>query len=69
MELGDLINLIGNIGVGGVVALIVVLRLEPGMAKLAEVVQHLTIIVARTSGQDYDQVVREFGVNGGRRRR
>ncbi len=44
------------------------MRLEPTINRLNDTVKVLTIITAKQSGVDYEGVLREYDLNGGRRR-
>ena len=49
------------------VAVYVLMRLEPTINKLNDTVSILTIITAKQSGIDYEQVIKDYRVNGGRK--
>ncbi len=57
---------IGQVGFPIFVAVYVLIRLEPTINKLNDTVRILTIITAKQSGVDYDGVVREYDLNGGK---
>ena len=57
---------IGQVGFPIFVAVYVLIRLEPTINKLNDTVRILTIITAKQSGVDYDSVVREYDLNGGK---
>ena len=57
---------IGQVGFPIFVAVYVLIRLEPTINKLNDTVRILTIITAKQSGVDYDGVVREYNLNGGK---
>ena len=57
---------IGQVGFPIFVAVYVLIRLEPTITKLSDTVWILTIITAKQSGVDYDGVVREYDLNGGK---
>ncbi len=57
---------IGQVGFPIFVAVYVLIRLEPTINKLNDTVRILTIITAKQSGIDYDGVVREYDLNGGK---
>lgn len=57
---------IGQVGFPIFVAVYVLIRLEPTINKLNDTVKVLTIITAKQSGVDYDGVLREYDLNGGR---
>ena len=59
---------IGQVGFSIFVAVYVLIRLEPTINKLNDTVKVLTIITAKQSGVDYDGVLREYNLNGGRNR-
>ena len=59
---------IGQVGFPVFVAIYVLMRLEPTINKLNDTVRILTIITAKQSGIDYDGVLREYDLNGGKRR-
>lgn len=56
---------ISQVGFPIFVAVYVLMRLEPTINKLNDTVSVLTIITAKQSGIDYDQVIRDYRVNGG----
>jgi hypothetical protein len=57
---------IGQVGFPIFVAVYVLIRLEPTINKLNDTMRILTIITAKQSGVDYDGVVREYDLNGGK---
>ena len=57
---------IGQVGLPIFVAVYVLIRLEPTINKLNDTVKVLTIITAKQSGVDYDGVLREYDLNGGK---
>ena len=57
---------IGQVGFPIFVAVYVLIRLEPTINKLNDTVKVLTIITAKQSGVDYDGVLREYDLNGGK---
>lgn len=59
---------IGQVGFPVFVAIYVLMRLEPTINRLNDTVKVLTIITAKQSGIDYDGVLREYNLNGGRNR-
>jgi len=59
---------IGQVGFPTFVAVYVLMRLEPTINRLNDTVKVLTIITAKQSGVDYEGVLREYDLNGGRRR-
>ena len=59
---------IGQVGFPTFVAVYVLMRLEPTINKLNDTVKVLTIITAKQSGIDYEGVLREYNLNGGRNR-
>jgi len=59
---------IGQVGFPVFVAVYVLMRLEPTINRLNDTVKVLTIITAKQSGIDYEGVLREYDLNGGRRR-
>ena len=59
---------IGQVGFPIFVAVYVLMRLEPTINKLNDTVRILTIITAKQSGIDYDGVLREYDLNGGKHR-
>jgi hypothetical protein len=63
-----LAQFIGQVGFPIFVAIYVLMRLEPTINKLNDTVKVLTIITAKQSGIDYDGVLREYELNGGRQR-
>ena len=63
-----LAQFIGQVGFPIFVAVYVLMRLEPTINKLNDTVKVLTIITAKQSGIDYDRVLREYELNGGRQR-
>jgi len=58
---------IGQVGFPIFVAVYVLIRLEPTINKLNDTVKVLTIITAKQSGIDYDRVLREYELNGGKK--
>lgn len=56
---------ISQVGFPIFVAVYVLMRLEPTINKLNDTVSVLTIITAKQSGVDYEQVIRDYRVNGG----
>ena len=56
---------ISQVGFPIFVAVYVLMRLEPTINKLNDTVSVLTIITAKQSGVDYEQVIRNYRVNGG----
>ena len=58
---------IGQVGFPIFVAVYVLMRLEPTINKLNDTVSVLTIITAKQSGIDYEQVIKDYRVNGGRK--
>jgi hypothetical protein len=58
---------IGQVGFPIFVAVYVLMRLEPTINKLNDTVSVLTIITAKQSGIDYEQVIRDYRINGGRK--
>ena len=63
-----LAQFIGQVGFPIFVAVYVLMRLEPTINRLNDTVKVLTIITAKQSGIDYDGVLREYELNGGRQR-
>ena len=63
-----LAQFIGQVGFPIFVAVYVLMRLEPTINRLNDTVKVLTIITAKQSGVDYDGVLREYELNGGRQR-
>ena len=61
-----LAQFIGQVGFPIFVAVYVLIRLEPTINKLNDTVRILTIITAKQSGVDYDGVLREYDLNGGK---
>jgi len=59
-------HFIGQVGFPIFVAVYVLMRLEPTINRLNDTVKVLTIIIAKQSGIDYDGVLREYNLNGGR---
>ncbi len=57
---------IGQVGFPIFVAVYVLIRLEPTINKLNDTIKVLTIITAKQSGVDYDGVLREYDLNGGK---
>ena len=55
---------VSQVGFPIFVAIYVLMRLEPTINKLNDTVRVLTIITAKQSGIDYEQVIKEYGVNG-----
>ena len=64
--IGAIAHFIGQVGFPVFVAIYVLMRLEPTINKLNDTVRILTIITAKQSGIDYDGVLREYDLNGGR---
>ena len=58
---------IAQVGFPIFVAVYVLMRLEPTINKLNDTVSVLTIITAKQSGIDYEQVIKDYRVNGGRK--
>ena len=56
---------IAQVGFPIFVAVYVLMRLEPTINKLNDTVSVLTIITAKQSGIDYEQVIRDYSVHGG----
>lgn len=55
---------ISQVGFPIFVAVYVLTRLEPTINKLNDTVRVLTIITAKQSGVDYEQVIRDYKVHG-----
>jgi hypothetical protein len=66
--IGAIAHFIGQVGFPVFVAIYVLMRLEPTINKLNDTVRILTIITAKQSGIDYDGVLREYDLNGGKHR-
>ena len=66
--IGVVAQFIGQVGFPVFVAIYVLMRLEPTINKLNDTVRILTIITAKQSGIDYDGVLREYDLNGGKHR-
>ena len=66
--IGAVAHFIGQVGFPIFVAVYVLMRLEPTINKLNDTVRILTIITAKQSGIDYDGVLREYDLNGGKHR-
>lgn len=66
--IGAIAHFIGQVGFPIFVAIYVLMRLEPTINKLNDTVRILTIITAKQSGIDYDGVLREYNLNGGKHR-
>ena len=66
--IGAIAHFIGQVGFPIFVAVYVLMRLEPTINKLNDTVRILTIITAKQSGIDYDSVLREYDLNGGKHR-
>ena len=64
--IGAVAQFIGQVGFPVFVAIYVLMRLEPTINKLNDTVRILTIITAKQSGIDYDGVLREYNLNGGK---
>jgi hypothetical protein len=64
--IGAVAQFIGQVGFPVFVAIYVLMRLEPTINKLNDTVRILTIITAKQSGIDYDGVLREYDLNGGK---
>jgi len=56
---------ISQVGFPIFVAVYVLMRLEPTINKLNDTISVLTIITAKQSGIDYEQVIRDYRINGG----
>jgi hypothetical protein len=56
---------ISQVGFPIFVAVYVLMRLEPTINKLNDTISVLTIITAKQSGIDYEQVIGDYRVNGG----
>ena len=61
-------SFIGQVGFPIFVAVYVLTRLEPTINKLNDTVRVLTIITAKQSGMDYNEIVREYEVAEGKKR-
>ena len=59
----DNLQWLGNFGFAAIVAMYVLVRLEPCIRELQKSVTLLTIVIAKTSGVDYEDIRRDF-VNG-----
>ena len=66
--IGAIAHFIGQVGFPVFVAIYVLMRLEPTINRLNDTVKVLTIITAKQSGIDYDGVLREYDLNGDKRR-
>ena len=66
--IGAIAHFIGQVGFPVFVAIYVLMRLEPTINKLNDTMRILTIITAKQSGVDYDGVLREYDLNGGKHR-
>jgi len=66
--IGAVAQFIGQVGFPVFVAIYVLMRLEPTINRLNDTVKVLTIITAKQSGVDYDGVLREYNLKGGRDR-
>ena len=64
--IGAVAHFIGQVGFPIFVAVYVLMRLEPTINKLNDTVRIVTIITAKQSGIDYDGVLREYDLNGGK---
>lgn len=64
--LGDVVNVISQVGFPIFISIYVLGRLEPTINKLNDTIRFQTIIIAKQSGMDYDQVLREYGVQNPR---
>lgn len=51
---------LANFGFSAVVAMYVLVRIEPALKELTKTVSLLSVIVARSSGLDYDAIRRDF---------
>lgn len=58
---------IGQVGFPIFVAVYVLMRLEPTINKLNETIRMQTVIIAKQSGIDYDQVIKEYGIQDKKR--
>ena len=61
-------SFIGQVGFPIFVAVYVLMRLEPTINKLNDTVRVLTIITAKQSGIDYNEVVKEYEIAEGKKR-
>jgi hypothetical protein len=66
--LSILSSFIGQVGFPIFVAVYVLTRLEPTINKLNDTVRVLTIITAKQSGIDYNEVVKEYAIAEGKKR-
>src|SRR5690606_17894889 len=66
--IGAVAQFIGQVGFPIFVAVYVLMRLEPTINKLNDTVKVLTIITAKQSGIDYNEVVKEYEVAEGKKR-
>ena len=66
--IGAVAQFIGQVGFPVFVAIYVLMRLEPTINRLNDTVKALTIITAKQSGVDYEGVLREYNLDGGKNR-
>ncbi len=60
--MGEIVSFISQVGFPIFISIYVLGRLEPTINKLNDTIRFQTIIIAKQSGIDYDQVMREYGV-------
>lgn len=58
---------ISQVGFPIFVAVYVLMRLEPTIHRLNETIRMQTVIIAKQSGIDYDQVIKEYGIQDKKR--
>lgn len=62
-----IVEFIRQVGFPIFVAVYVLMRLEPTIHRLNETIRMQTVIIAKQSGIDYDQVIKEYGIQDKKR--
>lgn len=62
-------SFISQVGFPIFVAVYVLVRLEPTIHKLNETIKFQTIIIAKQGGVDYDEVIKDYGLQSETRKR
>lgn len=60
-----IVEFITQLGFPMFTAVYVLVRLEPTINRLNETIRFQTIIIAKQSGVDYEQVMKEYGIDKG----
>lgn len=60
-------SFISQVGFPIFVAVYVLMRLEPTIHRLNETIRMQTVIIAKQSGIDYEQVIKEYGIQDKKR--